>query len=70
MDLRDPTRGEWRGGDSSWSLVTEDELARLNREIQGMPADGSMDRFLVEGEERGCEHGQGTIAIGRKPLTG
>jgi hypothetical protein len=47
-------------------LVTEDELARMKRETECMLADGSMDDVLVEGEERRREHGQGTIAIGRK----
>lgn len=70
LDPHGPTRAEWRDGDSSWALVSEDVLARVNREIERMLADGSMDGFLEEREARRREHGQGSIVVGRKPLNG
>jgi ubiquinone/menaquinone biosynthesis C-methylase UbiE len=68
LDPRGPTRKEWRDGDSSWALVEEEELAQMISEIERMLADGSMDAFLAEREERRRECGQATFVIGRKPL--
>jgi ubiquinone/menaquinone biosynthesis C-methylase UbiE len=68
LDPRGPLRQEWRDGDSSWAVVEEAELAKAISETERMLADGSMDAFLAEREERRRQVGQGTFVIGRKPM--
>ena len=68
LDPRGPMRREWRDGDSSWAIVEEPELASAIGEIERMLADGTMNAFLAEREDRRREHGQATFVIGRKPL--
>lgn len=67
LDPHGPARQEWRDGDSSWALVNEEEMAHALGEIERMTADGTMEEFLAQREERRRQHGQATFVIGRKP---
>ena len=69
LDPLGPTRQEWRDGDSSWALVAAEELENANAEIKRMSAEGTLQAFLAEREERRRQHGQATFVIGRKPLS-
>jgi len=67
LDPRGPSQSQWRDGDSSWALVEDAELSRVNDEIERMLEQDSMDAFLAAREGRRREIGQATFVVGRAP---
>lgn len=67
LDPRGPARSEWRDGDSSWALVEDAELSRVNVEIERMLEEDSMDAFIAEREARRRNLGQATFVVSRSP---
>jgi SAM-dependent methyltransferase len=67
LDPAGPLSAAWRAGDSSWSLTTEEELARATNNVTSMLDDGSMDAFMEERELLRAKIGQTTFLVARKP---
>ncbi len=67
LDPSGPLNSAWRAGDSSWSLATEEELAKALDEVGSRLEDGSMATFIDDREELRAELGQTTFLIARKP---
>jgi 2-aminoethylphosphonate-pyruvate transaminase len=67
LDPAGPLSAAWRAGDSSWSLTTEEELARATVNVTSMLDDGSMDAFMEERELLRAKIGQTTFLVARKP---
>jgi ubiquinone/menaquinone biosynthesis C-methylase UbiE len=66
LDTRGPLKEEWRAGDSTWSLVTADELAAAQDRVEKMHQDATMDDFLTERETLRRQVGQSTFLCARK----
>jgi len=67
LDPSGPLSPAWRAGDSSWSLATEEELAKAIAEVKSRLNDGSMAAFIDDRETLRAELGQTTFLIARKP---
>ena len=67
LDPSGPLSPAWRAGDSTWSLATEEELARAIAEMKTRLDDGSMTAFIADREKLRGELGQTTFLIARKP---
>ena len=67
LDPKGPLSPAWRAGDSSWSLATEEELAKALDEVRSRIEDGSMAAFINDREKLRAELGQTTFLIARKP---
>jgi len=61
-----PLSAAWRAGDSTWSLVTEEELPQAIDRVTSMLKDGSMAAFMAEREELRAKIGQTTFLAVRK----
>ncbi len=67
LDPKGPLNPAWRAGDSSWSLATEEELAKALDVVASRLEDGSMGTFINDREKLRAELGQTTFLIARKP---
>jgi hypothetical protein len=67
LDPAGPLSAAWRAGDSTWSLVTEEELAHTLDNVTSKLKDGSMATFLEEREQLRAKIGQTTFLAVRKP---
>jgi SAM-dependent methyltransferase len=67
LDPAGPLSAAWRAGDSSWSLTTDEELARAMTNVTSMLDDGSIDAFMEEREMLRAKIGQTTFLVARKP---
>lgn len=67
LDPKGPLSAAWRAGDSTWSLVTEEELTHALDRVTSSLKDGSMAAFLEEREELRTKIGQTTFLAVRKP---
>ncbi len=61
-----PLRKSFRDGDSTWSLVTGEELTRALERIRTLNEDGSMEEFLHRREQQRKRVGQTTFIFARK----
>ena len=62
-----PLSAAWRAGNSSWSLVTGEELSQALDRVTSMLKDGSMAAFMEEREQLRAKIGQATFLAVRKP---
>ncbi|CCK79049.1 class I SAM-dependent methyltransferase [Desulfobacula toluolica] len=61
FDKLGPLKKEWRDGDSTFALVTDTELKRIQNEVSKMEADGTLASY-VETQDRSRKHiGQTTF---------
>lgn len=67
LDPKGPLSAAWRAGDSTWSLVTGEELTHALDRVTSSLKDGSMAAFLEEREELRTKIGQTTFLAVRKP---
>jgi len=66
LDPLGPLSEVWRAGDSTWSLVTDAELASAIQRVEQMNREGTMQAFLDEQEKKRLAVGQSTFFCGRK----
>ena len=66
LDPKGPLSESWRAGDSTWSLVADGELAEAIQRVQRMNAEGTMQTYLDERENKRSGIGQTTFVCGRK----
>lgn len=69
LDPKGPLSAAWRAGDSTWSLVTEEELPQALNRVTSLLKDGRMVAFLEEREQLRAKIGQTTFLAVRKPPT-
>ncbi|MDE0781470.1 MAG: methyltransferase domain-containing protein, partial [Alphaproteobacteria bacterium] len=67
LNPKGPLSAAWRAGDSTWSLVTEEELPQALDRVTSMLKDGSMAAFIEEREQLRAKIGQTTFLAVRKP---
>ena len=61
FDPRGPLNKEWRDGDSTWSLVAEDELERALSRIRELDEKGQLQNYVARSDARRHNIGQITI---------
>lgn len=66
LDPEGPLKESWRAGDSTWSLVSDAELADAKQRVERMNADGTMQAYLDERQSKRANVGQTTFVCGRK----
>ncbi|MGZ0174373.1 MAG: class I SAM-dependent methyltransferase [Planctomycetales bacterium] len=66
LDPQGPLSESWRAGDSTWSLVSDAELADVKQRVERMNAEGTMQAYLDERESKRSNIGQTTFICGRK----
>ena len=66
LDPKGPLSEAWRAGDSTWSLVSDAELASARQRVEQMNLEGTMQAYLDERETKRLEIGQSTFVCGRK----
>jgi len=66
LDPKGPLSEAWRTGDSTWSLVSDAELANARQRVEQMNLKGTMQAYLDERETKRLEIGQSTFVCGRK----
>jgi len=67
LDPAGPLSAAWRAGDSTWSLVTDEELAHALDHVRSGLEDGGMAALLEEREQLRAKIGQTTLLAVRKP---
>ena len=66
FDAVGPLSQTWRDGDSTWSLVDEEELGSAIGRITALQADGDEDQYLRDQDESRKRIGQTTCLVGYK----
>ena len=66
LDPEGPLSQAWRTGDSTWSLVSDAELASARQRVERMNLEGTMQAYLEEREKKRLATGQSTFVCGRK----
>jgi SAM-dependent methyltransferase len=66
LDPQGPLSESWRAGDSTWSLVSDAELADVKQRVERMNTEGTMQAYLDERESKRSNIGQTTFICGRK----
>ena len=66
FDPAGPLQKSFRDGDSTWSLLSEEELYRTLERIRTLNEDGSITQYLDEREKRRKRVGQTTFIFARK----
>ncbi len=66
LDSKGPLRKNYRDGDSTWSLATNEELEHALERVQAMNEDGSMAGYLEDRESLRRSIGQTTCVFARK----
>ena len=61
LDPHGPLKKEWRDGDSTWSLVDEDELERALARVRELDEDGGLADYVEHHDSRRWDIGQITI---------
>ena len=61
LDPHGPLRKEWRDGDSTWSLVEEDELERALARVRELDKEGGLGDYMDHHDARRQDVGQVTI---------
>ncbi len=68
FDPTGPLHKSFRDGDSTWALLSEEELHRTLERIRTMNEDGSITKYLDERQERRTRVGQTTFICCHKQL--
>ena len=63
LDPHGPLKKEWRDGDSTWSLVEEDELDRAISKVRELDEEGGLGDYMDNHDARRREIGQVTILL-------
>jgi ubiquinone/menaquinone biosynthesis C-methylase UbiE len=66
LDPRGPLNESWRAGDSTWSLVSDAELAASSKRVEKMNLEGTMQDYIDQREAMRREVGQSTFFCCRK----
>ena len=66
FDPKGPLHPSFREGDSTWSLISEEELSQALEHIRRLNGDGSMKDFLDRHEQKRKQVGQTTFIFARK----
>lgn len=66
FDPKAPLHPSFREGDSTWSLISEEELSQALEHIRRRNEDGSMKDFLDRHEQKRKQVGQTTFIVARK----
>ncbi len=61
FDPRGPLKEDWRDGDSVWSLVSEDELARASAKLQELDENDALETHVARNDARRPDIGQITV---------
>ena len=61
LDPHGPLKKEWRDGDSTWSLVEEDELDRALARVRELDEEGGLGDYMDHHDARRRDIGQVTI---------
>lgn len=61
FDARGPLDGEWRDGDSAWSLVADGELEYALSEVEDMERHGELEEYVARNDSRRTDVGQISI---------
>ncbi len=61
LDPHGPLKKEWRDGDSTWSLVEEDELDRAISKVRELDEEGGLGDYMDHHDARRRDIGQVTI---------
>ncbi|MGB0582291.1 MAG: class I SAM-dependent methyltransferase [Limisphaerales bacterium] len=67
LDSRGPLKANWRDGDSAWSMVEPEELAKAMEHVTEMNAAGSMQSYQDDREALRCQIGQTTSISAFRP---
>jgi ubiquinone/menaquinone biosynthesis C-methylase UbiE len=67
LDAEGPLREDWRNGDSTWSLVSIEELAQAQARVRKMLETGKMNAYLAEREVLRAKLGQTTFVLANLP---
>ncbi len=70
FDPRGPFDPAWRAGDSTFALVTPEELERALATLRRLEEEGGLERFLRERDAERETVGQITVFYVRKPAAG
>lgn len=66
LDPEGPLKKTYRDGDSTWSLVSEEQLNAVSERVRTMNEQGTMTAYLEQREELRRDVGQATFVFGRK----
>ena len=66
FDPRGPLKKSFRDGDSTWALLSEQELQTTLEQIRTLNEDGGITQYLDEREKRRNRVGQTTFIFARK----
>lgn len=66
LDLTGPLHKQYRDGDSTWALATEEELDRAITKVQGMNQDGTMAEYVEKRDNLRKHIGQTTFIFAYK----
>ena len=66
LDPQGPLKKTYRDGDSTWSLVSEEQLNAVLERVRAMNEQGTMTAYLEQREELRRDVGQATFVFGRK----
>lgn len=70
FDIRGPLDGEWRDGDSIWSLVSGDERSRALSKVEAMDENGKLAEYVAEHDGRRKDIGQVSILHAARSVSG
>ncbi|MCK5000779.1 MAG: hypothetical protein KAS23_14655, partial [Anaerohalosphaera sp.] len=66
LDPEGPLKKTYRDGDSTWSLVSEEQLNAVSERVRTMNEQGTMTAYLEQREELRRDVGQATFVFGSK----
>ena len=66
LDPEGPLKKTYRDGDSSWSLVSDEQLDGVFERVRVMNEQGTMTAYLEQREAMRRDVGQATFVFGRK----
>lgn len=66
FDGRGPLNERWRGGDSIWAMVDQDQLEIVKAKILALDKSGALSDFVRENDARRRQIGQFTFVCARK----
>jgi ubiquinone/menaquinone biosynthesis C-methylase UbiE len=65
-----PLSGEWRDGDSVWSLVSEDRLQWVKAKIQALKDSGELESYVARNDAPRLHIGQATVLFATREKAG
>ena len=68
-DARGPLKKEWRDGDSTWSLVSEDELEQATSKIRELEDEGWLEDYVEHHDAWRRDIGQITSPLRLPPMS-